>query len=218
MNRSTRSVISRTLQVPDSLTPTWQSGSMATTSFDAAWSAVTNEPPVAHDLKFLLPDRWVRFYSLPDAKRYAESQAERSEVVDRANQIIARLCREDVHLLVATAVYGPSGQEPVLSAAQQAVHTDPSYWRQVKPDGDDEEDWPLHLWGSWERQDTGVLGDLIAYASEYELFGVLIVGPIGRVAIHPYDGGTDVFAADARQRDIVRAAFETWASPRADGL
>ncbi|MEM7341800.1 MAG: hypothetical protein AAF467_24345 [Actinomycetota bacterium] len=188
-------------------------------SFDKAWRAVTEEPPAAHHLKYLLPHRWVRFYSLPNGKRYATSEAERHEVLGRAQRLIEYVCQNDVNLLVATAVGGPSGQQPLLPDAQRAVHTHPSYWCEVRPDGDDdEEDWPLHLWGSWERKGSAVLGDLISHASEFEIFGALIVGPVGGVAIHPYDGGTDVFTANTSDRDLVRATFEAWASPRADGL
>ncbi len=48
-------------------------------------------PPVAHTLRTRYADRWVRFHSLPDSKRYPESGDEYALVLDRYNTILDEL-------------------------------------------------------------------------------------------------------------------------------
>ncbi|WP_425586206.1 DUF3885 domain-containing protein [Streptomyces sannanensis] len=53
------------------------SDNRGTLSLDAAWES--NWPgtlPLGHLLRSAWPDRWVRFHSLPESKRYADTEAE----------------------------------------------------------------------------------------------------------------------------------------------
>ena len=48
--------------------------------------------PVADELKYRFPDRWVRFHSLPESKRYPDTPAEYDELLHRHNTVLAELC------------------------------------------------------------------------------------------------------------------------------
>ncbi|WP_200926706.1 DUF3885 domain-containing protein [Sphaerimonospora mesophila] len=45
-------------------------------------------PPLAYELKNAYHDRWVRFHSLPDSKRYADDEAEYAILLHRYNTVL----------------------------------------------------------------------------------------------------------------------------------
>lgn len=68
----------------------------------AAWNARYPEcRPVGHEL-LGYADLWVRFHSLPNAKRYAESQAEYMEVLHRHHAVLNALAQGGGQLLAVT--------------------------------------------------------------------------------------------------------------------
>ncbi|GAA1622656.1 hypothetical protein GCM10009733_019120 [Nonomuraea maheshkhaliensis] len=55
------------------------------------WSHWPDSPPIAHQLHGDR-DRWVRFHSLPEPKRYADTAAEYQILLDRYNTVLTELC------------------------------------------------------------------------------------------------------------------------------
>ena len=45
--------------------------------------------PEAHNFKYQYPDRWVRFHSLPESKRYPEREAEYLALLNDGMNLIA---------------------------------------------------------------------------------------------------------------------------------
>src|SRR5947209_5146416 len=50
-----------------------------------------NSRPIAHELKTSEHNRWVRFHSLPDSKRYADTEAEYQEILHRHATVLREL-------------------------------------------------------------------------------------------------------------------------------
>lgn len=48
-------------------------------------------PPVGHELKRFYASRWVRFHSLPESKRYADTPAEYDSLLHRHNTVLSAL-------------------------------------------------------------------------------------------------------------------------------
>jgi hypothetical protein len=48
-------------------------------------------PLVGHALRERFPQRWLRIHNLPDAKRYAETEDERREILRRQNELFSEL-------------------------------------------------------------------------------------------------------------------------------
>jgi hypothetical protein len=48
-------------------------------------------PPIAHTFRSTYADRWLRFHSLPDSKRYPESEDEYAIALDRYNTVLDEL-------------------------------------------------------------------------------------------------------------------------------
>ncbi|WP_456695409.1 DUF3885 domain-containing protein [Aeromicrobium sp. P5_D10] len=64
--------------------------SKLTTNWQQRWPGVR---PVGHELPNNVPDRWVRFHSLPHSKRYAATPSEYATPVGPASRSIGRTHR-----------------------------------------------------------------------------------------------------------------------------
>lgn len=184
--------------------------------FDKAWASVCDCPPIAHELKHQIPERWVRFYGLPEGKRYADSPDEGAERVARAESLFAEMLADGTDVFLATGYFAPLDAQPRLTDDQRLLHTSAQRWRvETLPD---EEDWPLHLWISEERLEPQLLRDVISMTAEVRVIGALLFHPTLRIAMHPYDGGIDVFLPSTTARDALGAKFTDWRSPLPSGL
>jgi hypothetical protein len=87
--------------------------------------------PVAHHLRVAFPDRWVRFHSLPESKRYPETEAEYAIVLERHNRVLGELAQ--VGETVALLTTGYSRTPTPLRSETQLLELDPNaeYWRTV---------------------------------------------------------------------------------------
>ena len=100
----------------------------------SAWESEWGQtPPIAFRLRSLYPDRWVRFHSLPGSKRYAETDAERAEVVSRHHAVLAALVPSPRLTMV-----WPMGTDSPMKARSDAV-----LWKVVDFGESFEE--PLHI-------------------------------------------------------------------------
>lgn len=188
---------------------------------DEAWATIGDCPPVGHRLKIDLRERWVRFYSLPDGQRYPQSPADHEEIHRRVDCLVSDVCDLGDDIVLVIGRYGPPGNPPPISEAQATVQVDPVHWREVNlppdPGEDIDDNWPLHLWASLHRYAPRSLDPLVRRIAEYGLAEVLLIAPKTGVALHPYDGGTDMILADPRQRNTFRDRHRHWASPHPDG-
>ncbi len=61
-------------------------------------------PPIAHAFRDSQRDCWVRFHSLPESKRYAESESEWTTLLERHNAVVSALASDGSKLdLLMTA-------------------------------------------------------------------------------------------------------------------
>lgn len=49
-----------------------------TAAWEGRWSGIR---PIGHELSYAQPGRWIRFHSLPESKRYADTEAEYAEIL-----------------------------------------------------------------------------------------------------------------------------------------
>ena len=64
-------------------------------------------PPVAHTFRGVFADRWVRFHSLPESKRYPESEDEYAIVLHRYNTVLDELFAGQ-EVFVVTSDWSPT--------------------------------------------------------------------------------------------------------------
>lgn len=183
------------------------------------WTEQVSEfAPIGHVLRTHLHDRWTRFHSLPESKRYAESDSEHEEILRR-------------HLTVASELFAPG--EPIyiyrshirerrlkgrlkhmlagnqlrekmvtLPTGLSARHQEDGYYC-VRA-----------LATSWAPACFGVLTRQVA---DWEESGVTFVSPRSKNIYAPYDGGMDVFLY-SESPSILEAKFRFWMSSRDDKM
>jgi hypothetical protein len=184
-------------------------------TIDNAWRALTNDaPPIAHDLRNTCGPRWVRFHSLPESKRYADSEQEYCEILKRHDVIVSNFAADGDLLHLLTARYSAT-LSPERSYSELAT-LDPNaeHWRSVQI----EEDWYFHVFRSAFEWRAGAAHPILRLVADDVVREVVFVAEDGRWAYHPYDGGGDLICPDVETRNNLAARYREWLSEHPLGL
>jgi hypothetical protein len=168
-------------------------------------------------MKAELADRWVRFHSLPNGKRYPDTTEEHEEMRRRADTLLAEACADSSEVMFVTGRYGPTGEEPARSAAQLQVQPDAEYWREVREAGTDDDDWPSHQWASFGDYASHRFDETVDLISAEQLDHTFVVATARSVIVHFYDGGVDVILPTADERAQWSERHQQWTSPHPSG-
>jgi hypothetical protein len=177
--------------------------------------------PIGHQMRVKFPDRWVRFHSLPDSKRYPENEGEYAVLLERFNVILKALSRQAERVVLLTTDYSES-PAPVRSQAElQALDPTAVPWRTVAMHELDENFaapcyW--HVFASNRDSLPGAFDPVVRLVADDALRNIMIVAPDCRWLLHPYDGGMDVIAESQPARDLLKARYRTWLSASVDEL
>ena len=177
-------------------------------------------PPVAHELKIQFADRWVRFHSLPESKRYPETEAEYQEVLSRHNQVLSELCSScsDVYIVAPeySSVLEPKPPGPELEGVLQ----NPEYWQSVPmhdPEEGEEFHSYWHLYYECAKWESGSLDRIFKQVANDELRNIMVINPTLGWVFHPYDGGADVILQNESKMQQLKNKFKGWLSAYASG-
>jgi len=172
--------------------------------------------PIAHELKELFEETWVRFHSLPGSKRYADTEQEYAEILSRHNTVLDELGPGGELVVIAAEVAstptptGPSSFDDVFAAD--------TFWASVPWHYADPDLLFAHLYVRRFHRSPGVLDELLRAVADGDLPGV-IIGPADlRWLYHPYDGGADVILPSVPERDDLAAEHPDWRSAHPSGL
>ncbi len=175
-------------------------------------------PPEAHNLKHEFKDRWVRFHSLPESKRYPENEQEYLEVLHRHNTVLHELVGKS-HVFVVLPEYSESKEPAKPKSELTAIvpSTEPWCLPEQHEEGDDYElYWHLHV---SEINFTGSeLNSLFRLVAIDKAGNIMIINPSKGVVFHPYDGGADIVVASTKQRDQLKEKYHEWLSPHPEGF
>lgn len=177
--------------------------------------------PVAHHLRAAFPDRWARFHSLPEARRYPETEAEYATVLERHNRVLGELARPGQEIVLLSTGYSESPEPADPQPELRALDPGAALWRTVamhEVEGDLAAPRYWHVFASRREWRPGDLDPLVRLIADGVIANVMIVSPDCRWLLHPYDGGMDVIAGSPAERDRLRACYPGWLSPRPDGL
>ncbi len=180
-----------------------------------------NCEPIAPLMREKFSDRWVRFHSLPDSKRYAENEAEYVTVLDRHNHVLGELAKDGEYVALLTADYS-SSENPIRSNVK-LVELDPGAlpWRSI-PFHEFEDDFSKknywHVFVSQQCWTPGRFDGLIRLVADDFFANIMIVPLDCKWLLHPYDGGMDVILESIEVRNLLRAQFSEWLSVHPSGL
>ncbi|HEY2795667.1 MAG TPA: hypothetical protein VGJ28_25115 [Micromonosporaceae bacterium] len=186
----------------------WPSDDVATDPYPLIerWAKMWPDSlPIAHELKELFEDQWVRFHSLPSSKRTPETSDDWATVLSRHNTVLADLALPTDDLLVIMSV--------VASSPMPA--DDEDFWTSVGWHYADPDLLFAHLYVTTEEWQPGALDDLLRLAVEQQIGGVIIAPLDLGWLYHPYAGGADVITP---HRDALATRFATWRSSHPSGL
>jgi hypothetical protein len=156
-------------------------------------------PPIAHELRHTAGDRWLRFHSLPRAKRYADTEAEYAELLLRHNTVLAELTPSPRFVMTCAWSAGP---DPIEREVALVAISPATYWRSLVNRAGV---W-THLYVAVAAWKAGALDALLRLVADDVTADV----PADLTWLyHPYDGGADVFAPPEQRRRLA-ARFASW--------
>jgi hypothetical protein len=176
-------------------------------------------PPEAHKLKHEYKNRWVRFHSLPESKRYPENELEYLEVIRRHNVVLRELCGDEGMLLVVLPEYSESklATKPSTKLAGLFPVTEPWCSLRRHEEGDDYKlYWHLHV--AEVQIDANELNSLFRLVANDEAGNIMVINTGKSIVYHPYDGGADVVLASTEQRDQLKEKHSGWLSSHPEGF
>jgi len=182
------------------------------------WSAEFNAvAPVGHALRNHLADRWTRFHSLPESKRYPEDVAEREELLKRHLAVAGELFEVGEAIFVYRCHLGErrlKGKQKHQIASRQLQEKMVRLPAELHAGEEDDYYCVRALMTSWVPDFFELLTRQVA---EWEESGVTFVSLSTKNVYSPYDGGMDVFPMSISPRTL-EAKFRSWMSVRGDKL
>lgn len=177
----------------------------------ARWQRRSTVLPLGYLLRHESPERWVRFYSLPEGKRYADEQAEWEELKRR-------------HASVSSIVIGAGQPCDAFLCNYGDLDADGISWSLNSPP----KDWSIDADTAEKLAEAtfytaSFAWNPVAFERRLVLTAQDASGPLAVLSRKtggiycPYDGGMDVFLASAELRDRLRERFASWASPLDSG-
>ncbi len=168
-----------------------------------------NAFPVACIMKHRLSYLWMRVHSLPESKRYPETQEEKNMVLER-------------YASFGTALLGDQGACYIVRSRMNEENLDPKYrgsftWASLPRVDESDED----CWFSWCAETIWCPGEfctLLLDVAEERDWGVSFVSKASGSIFAPYAGGSDGFSFDSGLLARLKHEFQPWLSSRDDGL
>ena len=181
-----------------------------------SWQAAfPHSTPTAHVLRIVRRSRWVRFHTLPGSERIASGEQDRAEVLRRYHAVLDSVASPDTAVVVITGAWAPTEDTEIARTDEIAAMLPAAFWMTTEADGSD-------LAGELHASEGVVsdpsLDDLLLLVADDKTAEVIIAAPDFSWLVCPYDGGLDVIARNAAERDEVRERFADWLSPLESGL
>lgn len=181
------------------------------------WAAAMNGAlPVAHELREQFHERWVRFHSLPESKRYPESEAEYEEVFSRHNAILSHLYDLPTEVLTILPEYSELQQRCLPHDAVRDLFPETIPWCSYPANEND--GLHVHLHVARVQYSGTELDGLLRRVADDQVRNVLIINLPSQSVVHPYDGGADVILPTSEARDQLKHTFRDWLPSHPQGL
>ena len=165
--------------------------------------------------------RWFRIHTLPESKRYAETEREYEEILRRHNTLLTDLFGENQPILLIATGYSwepePEQPENLPIDISSFTHAGVVPMHLIE-DEDEEHPRYWHIWVAelcWQRHTFDVLLRLVA---DDVLRNLMFMCSNEPVIYAPYDGGADIILKMADKRDMYRQQYASWLSQHPDGL
>lgn len=172
--------------------------------------------PIGHQIRG--SERWVRFHSLPESKRYADSEAEYGELLARHHAVLDSLAEPGSEMLVVTPSWSPTARARRRPRSVERAAPNAKLWMSIRGDEEDSDAWFINLFVSNIQNSPLALDALLRLVADSTTADVIISAQDLDWLYHPYGGGADVIAPSREDRDALKQRFQDWLPTNAAGL
>ncbi|MBL0888725.1 hypothetical protein HGK34_21005 [Myceligenerans sp. I2] len=159
----------------------------------------------------------MRFHSLPESKRYADSEEEYQILLGRHHQILAELRADDESTIVAVRREWFDGGRFSAPKRFRRIAATWSLWRTFADDDPDVHGTPWYAFARWVPPTPAALDPLLRRVAD-DIDLTLFTNATVDWIYAPYDGGADVIARTTEHRDALKARYSDWLSPHPSGM
>lgn len=184
-------------------------------SIKERWQSIAGQtPPLGYMLRDQYKECWLRIHSLPQGKRYAEDEVERTELLKRYTAVFNDCFSiGDPYLIIG--FYQDLLTEKESISWIKSIETEELNRVNVS---EDDESYFLFLFAGLFKKDETIFREIIVDVANEKIKPLLFFSDINKIIYAPYDGGIDLFFLDREKILIFKNKYKNWLSPRADGL
>jgi len=197
---------------------------MTPEQFKEFWTSTYPETlPIQHFFRHDYPDKWFRIHSLPQSKRYADTEQQWDILLTRHNTIITDILGDSAKVFLVTGDYNYN--EPI---EVHITKQEPSFFNFSFQLLDDIDLFEL----SPEQYDKGqvyrpAFAETVWKAHQHDSLlrdiaddkiRAFFISQDKKTIAAPYDGGIDFVLEDKETRDSYKEKYKDWLSKREDGL
>ncbi len=197
---------------------------MTSEQFDTFWTSTYPDTiPLAHYFKHDYKDRWFRIHSLPESKRYPDSEEEWRILLNRQNTIITDLLGDNSEVLLVSGDYHSDEHEelyPIENVKSiSSINFIPLQLIDLHKYSPDQYDQgqifrPMFSEQVWQKNKfDNILKDIAD-----DILRVFFVSTTKNCLVAPYDGGIDFVLKDTETRNLYKRKYSDWLSEHNDGL
>lgn len=195
-------------------------------NFEVKWNMIfPHKLPIKYLFKYYFSENWLRIYSLPQAKRYAENPIELQQLLQHQNQIFSDCFDSEMIIHIVSGCYSHGeikssdhSQNP-LSRYDFEIGT-PIHLHSADPfyfdDGENNDRYftPHFVQSIWKQN---LHNDLLIKIADDET-DAFFISFEKNIIIAPYDGGIDLITSDVKLINRLRQRYASYLSSREDGL
>jgi hypothetical protein len=173
-------------------------------------------PPINHLLKVFYTDRWLRIHSLPDSKRYAETDEEWETLYNTQNTILNDIFKEDEIFYLFVGIYSSSSKSIVEDPAIDnehlykynftALNTIDLYAMTKEYYDEDTFYTPYYTELNYK---AGQYNEILKSIANDEL-RAFFLNPVTKTIFAPYDGGIDIIYSDTAAKDKYKIKYSLY--------
>ena len=185
------------------------------TGFAAVWALHRRGfNPIGYDLRGTGAPNWVRFHSLPESKRYADTAEERAILLER-NRTLAAVVLGDGPCWIVQSHWPDATPRDAREAFRAARDLGLEYAFDFLPSVADGI-WSAHAGlTTWSASASD---DLILSIADDRAAPTVWMSAVNGAVFAPYDGGVDLFLASAEEVARLKATYADWLSDHPEGL
>lgn len=189
-------------------------------SFETSWARFHHgQRPVGWMLREDGAANWVRFHSLPQSKRYAATDEERSIILTRQNSLAMEVLGDETCWLIQTQWVSPPGETDVADQydpfrATRELGLEMAFEFLVD---DGEESRPWRTYAGHTAWLPGRFDDLLLSIADEKAGPTIWMGSNGAL-FAPYDGGVDLFLSELSEVNRLKQQHADWLSDHPLGL